>query len=134
MNSKITGNKSTAKILSKLLDLGYKVSIPFGDDTRYDLIADTGKKLLRIQCKTAWMQNGCVAFNHRSITTKNGREISVAYTTDDIDLLLIYSPELDKIYSVPIGTSSTLRVKQPKSNQKKNIKWAKDYEFNGDVV
>ena len=134
MNSKEVGDISVANIITKLLEFGYVVSIPFGDNLRYDLIVDNGIKLFRVQCKTAWIQDGCLAFNHKSITTKNGKEISKSYNQNEIDLMLVYSPDLNKIYSVPIGTSLLLRFEPTRNGQLKNVKWAKDYEFNGDVV
>ena len=33
--------------------LGYKVSIPYGEDSRYDFIADINGKLIRVQVKTS---------------------------------------------------------------------------------
>ena len=34
------------------MKLGYNVSIPFGEDSRYDFIVDINDKLYKIQCKT----------------------------------------------------------------------------------
>lgn len=51
-NSKSVGERSEAAILNWLIQLGYAVSIPFGNNQRYDLIADDGKGLIRVQCKT----------------------------------------------------------------------------------
>ncbi len=133
-NSKVVGERSVVTIISKLLEFGCCVSIPIGDSNRYDLIVDTGDRLMKVQCKTAWLYNGCVVYNAQSITTKNGKYVSVPYTTDEIDLLLVYSPDLGKIYSVPIGLRLYLRVEAAKNSQQANIKWAKDYEFLGDVT
>ena len=35
------------------MQLGYEISIPFGEDSRYDFIADINDKLYKIQCKTS---------------------------------------------------------------------------------
>lgn len=136
MNSKDVGDISVANIIARLLEFGYVVSVPFGDNLRYDIIVDTGDKLLRVQCKTAWLSRGCLDFNNTSITTKNGRRVSRLYSSNEIDLMLVYSPNFSKIYSVPIGLKHfKLRVDPTKDGrQRKDINWAKDYEFNGDVT
>ena len=35
------------------MQLGYQISIPFGEDSRYDFIVDISDKLYKIQCKTS---------------------------------------------------------------------------------
>lgn len=37
-NHKATGERSQAHIMAKLLDVGYNVLTPFGDNARYDLV------------------------------------------------------------------------------------------------
>lgn len=39
-NKKQVGDKGEAKILSDLISRGYSVSIPFGDNDKYDLVLD----------------------------------------------------------------------------------------------
>ena len=51
MNSKDKGNIGESKILYEFIKRGIQVSIPFGDNARYDLIADFGGKLNKIQVK-----------------------------------------------------------------------------------
>jgi PD-(D/E)XK endonuclease len=50
-----------------------------------------------------------------------------------IDLFLVYSPDMDKVYRIPIeecGASNfTLRTDLPKGGPTSTIKWAKDYEM-----
>lgn len=134
MNSKKVGDVSVANIIAKLLEFGYVVSVPFGDSLRYDLIVDIGVRLLRVQCKTARIQNDYLLYNHTSITTKNGKRVSISYTNEEIDLLLVWSPDLCKVYSVPLEEFAQLRLEPTKNGQQAKVRWAKDYEFNGDVV
>ena len=52
-NPKAIGERSQAHISARLLDVGYNVLTPYGDNTRYDLvIGDADGKFYRIQCKT----------------------------------------------------------------------------------
>jgi hypothetical protein len=41
---------------------GYAVYMPFGENTRTDLIVDYGGRLSRVQCKTGRLRNGVVSF------------------------------------------------------------------------
>lgn len=52
MNTKQIGTITEMKVIAKLLELG-DVSIPVGNNARYDCVLDFNGKLLRIQIKTA---------------------------------------------------------------------------------
>lgn len=132
MNSKDVGNISEAKSLSRLLELGFKVLLPFGDNYRYDLVVDHNGSFYRIQVKTGHLKNGKIETSIRSINRQNGEYIRKNYK-NDVDFICIYCPELDKIYMVPIDdcpdTSVILRVEYPKNNAKSNIRFAQEYEL-----
>lgn len=53
--------------------------------------------------------------------------------TNDVDYFAVYSPDLRKIYLVPIAhvgnTESCLRLVPAKNNQEKHVKYAADYEL-----
>ena len=51
MNSKAKGNIGEGVVLSEFVKRGIQVSIPFGDNARYDLIAEFNGKLNKIQVK-----------------------------------------------------------------------------------
>lgn len=132
MNSKTKGNISEAIILAHLLKSGHSISIPFGNNSRYDLILDDGAHLLRVQCKTATYKNGCVVFSIASVNGFNGKKTNYVGT---IDLFIVYCPQLDSIYKIPIQEAPTkssmvLRVDAPKLNTNtKSIKWASKYKI-----
>ena len=48
MNTKDKGNIGEAVILAEFMKKGISVSIPFGDNARYDLIAEFNGKLNKI--------------------------------------------------------------------------------------
>ena len=50
-DNKRIGNTAELEVSAKLSALGYEVSFPFGESS-YDLIANKGKKLIRIQVKS----------------------------------------------------------------------------------
>lgn len=130
MNSKAKGEISEGLVIAHLLRLGYSVSIPFGNNQRYDLIADDGARLWRVQVKTARLHQGCLVF---SVASVNGFTYKKTPYHGQIDVFLVYSPDTDKVYSMPIseaGINETrLRVDVAKGGPTTTIKWAKDYEL-----
>ena len=131
MNKKTKGTISEYKVITKLLELGYTVSTPIGDNARYDLIADTGENLIRIQVKTGWVHNDVVMFNCFGVTWNRTSTYTKEYTLKQVDVFLIYCPETDDIYKYPVGKVKLgyLRIKPTKNNQNKGIVWAKDHIF-----
>lgn len=51
MISKDKGNIGESVVLTEFIKRGIQVSIPFGDNARYDLIADFNGRLNKIQVK-----------------------------------------------------------------------------------
>lgn len=133
-DTKATGDRSEAAVLAALSQRGYLISIPFGENHRYDLIADDGERLLRIQVKTGRLRNGVIAFRccsthqHR----RNGPTASRAYF-GEIDYLAVYCPQNQKVYLVPeselVRTAGHLRLAPTVNGQVRNIRWASAYEL-----
>jgi hypothetical protein len=133
MNSKTKGDISESVILSYFLRAGKSVSVPFGDNQRYDLLVDQmDGNILRVQCKTGKLTEDrsilrfdtCSSYEHRNGGKKSYRE--------EVDLIAVYSPELDKVYVISVKDiglkSGYLRI-IPTSRKTKNVRLAKDYEF-----
>lgn len=51
--TKFKGNLTELKCLIGFMSMGFDCSIPYGDNSRYDMIVDVGDELLRVQCKSA---------------------------------------------------------------------------------
>lgn len=134
MNSKSVGEITEALILARLVEMGMSVSIPFGNNQRYDLIVDDGERLIRAQCKTGRMHNGCVTFGTSSINGFTGEKRDYE---GQIDVFLVYCPQTKGFYWIPLhGEKATkskrtmsLRVHPAIGGTKSHIKWARDYEF-----
>lgn len=130
MNTKDKGDISEAEVTTALLRKGWSVSTPVGDNDRYDLIADTGQELVRVQVKTAHWENGKVVFNTSSVVSKSGGQTMQEYTSDEIDVFAAYSERTDEIYWVPVdecgSSTKSLRVEDAKKASPK-INWAEDY-------
>lgn len=138
-NKKALGERSQAIIMFKLLEAGYNVLTPYGDNTRYDLvIEDAERKFWRIQCKTGWIEgDGAYIEFATSSSYYHTRAGRTGYGRKDyqgqIEYFAVYCPATEKVYLVPIehvGTSSAmLRLLPTKNNQEKKVRWARDYEL-----
>jgi PD-(D/E)XK nuclease superfamily protein len=134
------GERSQAHIIARLLEVGYTVLTPYGDSSRYDLvIEDAEGQFWRVQCKTAWIENGgaSIQFATTSLRTRstNGKvKYSRAGYMGQVEYFAVYSHELHKTYLIPashIGNATRMRLRlvPSKNNQEKGVKWAKDYEL-----
>jgi hypothetical protein len=129
-NSKSVGEKSEAVILAHLVQQGLAVSLPFGNNQRYDMIVEECGKLLRVQCKTGKLKNGCV---HFWTCSTNGFTSKKKSYTGEVDLFIVYCPDNGKFYRIPVESSAkfscSLRISPPACKQKCQFKWARDFEF-----
>ena len=130
---KAVGEISEGVVAAHLLRLGYSVSIPFGNNQKYDLVLDMDNKLYRVQVKTGRLVKGVVRFATVARNTINGKRSSYHGRAD---LIMVYCPATSKIYMVPVteetnASEMALRVAPPagRSAPLSTIRWAKDYEF-----
>ena len=137
-DTKSIGELSQAIILARLAEVGYVVSIPFGENQRYDLVIEDGDAhFYRVQCKTGWLLQGCVAFNSASNyyhhPAKGEKKDYRRHYRGQIDYFAVYAPAIKKTYLVPVDHVATiegrLRLEPTKNNQAKYVRWAKDYEL-----
>lgn len=133
INSKTKGNISEAKVLTALLAKNIPVLIPFGDNQRYDLVADNNGIFMRIQCKTGRMNEDKSVLDFPTSSSYAHRGGKRKSYVGDIDAFAVYCEYTDKVYLIPIekcGTAyMTLRLTAPKNGQVKNIQFAKDFEI-----
>jgi len=136
-NPKAVGERSQVIIIFKLLEAGYNVLTPYGDNTRYDpVIEDADGNFYRVQCKTGWLENegAYIAFktsssyyHTRAGRTSHGRRDY----RGQIEYFAVYCSDTGKVYLVPVdhvGTShANLRLLPTANKQEKTVRWAKDY-------
>ena len=134
MNTKDIGENSEAQVMSAFIKMGYTVLTPvLGDNKRYDLVIEVNGDFHRVQVKTARkLKNGSISFDtcSSSIHRRGGKKRDYR---GQIELFAAYSPDTGKIYIIPVEdvgkTAVQFRIDPPGNNQKKDIKWAKDYEL-----
>lgn len=134
MNSKAIGNIGEAKALLEFLKFNIPVSIPWGDNQRYDMIAEFNGKLNKIQIKVCnCEENGSIICTCRSSYNHTTNKRLRKYE-NDVDYFVFYNQPRDIIALVPIneiGNKATihLRVVPSRNNQKANTKSFYDFSF-----
>ena len=114
--------------------LGIDVYRPVADGGRCDLIFDLGPRLLRVQCKTARQRGGVLAIPCYSARRTASGFVKRSYTSNDVDAIAAYSPDLERCYLLPITRFADrmyvqLRLVATRNNQRSGIRWAADYEL-----
>ena len=113
---------------------GYAISVPFGENTRYDLVIDDGVRLARVQCKTGRLRLGAVRFATCSCYGHHARPSNARRDyVGHVDFFAVYCPETGGVYLIPIAdlavrVQAALRVDMPRNGQKQRIRFASDYE------
>jgi PD-(D/E)XK nuclease superfamily protein len=139
LSHKANGERSEAVILAKLVELGYHVLIPDGDNLRYDLlIEDIDEHFWRIQCKTGWTKsNGesihfLTASSYAHTRTGQAGQRFKDYQ-GQIDFFAVYCSQTKGTYLVPVehfsGNHGQLYLTKVTNSRKREIRWAKDYEI-----
>lgn len=102
---------------------GHKVSIPYGENCRYDFILDVEGKLLKIQCKTAHYVDENSFKIACASTRKNSKNIiRERYDKKQIDFFATYYNS--QCYLIPVeecGIEKRIHFTLPKNGQKKGI-------------
>jgi PD-(D/E)XK nuclease superfamily protein len=128
------GDVSTLAITLALRAHGYGIYVPYGENTRCDLMLERDGFVDRVRCKTGRLRQGAVVFvvcssyaHHRSPSVKQRTYHG------EIDAFGVYCPETTGVYLVPIAhlpvrRQGRLRLDPPKNNQFDRIRFAADYE------
>lgn len=137
---KAIGDRTEAHVLAALVSTYPNVLLPWGENTRYDLVVDTGDRFIRVQCKTGHLSNGAVRFNTRSLSyhhPKHGGNGTAEYCSSDYvgqaDMFGVYCVENRRVYLVPVAdvptTFAALRIEPTRNGQAAGIRWADAYEL-----
>ena len=130
LDTKAVGAQTELQCITYLHGLGYNISIPWGDNARYDFVLDVNNKLYKIQVKTARIKSeGVYVISTKSTSmNRSGNKIK-HYTKDDIDYFATFIK--NQCYLIPFKETSrsekTLRFLPPQNNQIKNITFAQNY-------
>ena len=94
------GDLSEVMVIAALCRNGYVVSLPLGENHRYDLIADKDGVLSRVQVKTGRFRRGAVTFNCCSSHAHRKAPSCRSYH-GEVESFGVYCKELEACYLVP---------------------------------
>jgi len=131
----LIGPISHARVFSALVAAGKVVLVLPLHVRPYDLVIEEEGQFFRVQCKTGRLFRGAVCFRPhrlRAARRETGWQRRVTDYRGEVDFFGVYCPETDAVYLVPIEDVHTtrvctLRVTPAKNNQRKKVRWAKDY-------
>ena len=127
------GISTELRSLLYFTEKGYLCSVPYGNVGRYDLLVDTGKKIVRIQCKSAHKNdNGSYTVNTSNTAMKANGNVRKFYTKDEIDFIITFIE--DQAVFIPVemiekSQSKIFRTELPKYGAKTNCNLIQDYTF-----
>ena len=128
------GDLAELKIAADLIERGCRLSIPFGEDCDYDLIADYEGRLHRIQVKFTASNGSRILIRCRSHSLTKGKVRQTKhYTASMVDWIAVYDRTSDRCYYCPsteLGTGRSelsLRLTPALNGQRLGIRNAGDY-------
>ncbi len=128
MHKKTKGAIAELHVCADLMKEGWHILLPYGENNRYDVVAEKDGRFLRVQVKYVTPRNGklyvhCQSSNNWSVDP---------YTAAQIDVIAAFNPQDQRVYYVPAGkmckSAMALRLEPTKNGQKKKIRYAKDFD------
>jgi PD-(D/E)XK endonuclease len=96
------GDLAELKVAADLVARGCELSIPFGEDSSYDLVADYEGRLHRVQVKSTRSDGQVVVVKCFSHSLTAGRiRATKHYTLAMVDWIAAYDLTTDRCYYVP---------------------------------
>jgi len=139
--SKIIGTKTTLWVQAALTSIDVVIVEPPGDYLRYDLaiLLDDGT-YRRVQVKHARLDkfqktpNSALIFKTTSEHNNNADRKSISTNYRGVaEFFGVYNEYTERAYLIPVNDvsirSATLRLSPPSNNQKKKVRYARDYEI-----
>ncbi len=127
MHKKTKGSIAELAVATRLLKEGWHVLLPYGENTRYDLIAEQNGRFVRIQVKYTTPKMGVLPVN---CCSSNNWSV-LQYTPAEIDVIAVYNSHDERIYFVPVTQlpkgHMKLRLDPPKNNQRVKVRYAAQF-------
>ena len=127
MHIKTKGYIAELYVTARLIEDGWRVLNPVGENHRYDLVAEKEGTFIRIQVKYVTPKNGVLAVNCRS---SNNWSV-LHYSAKEIDMIAVFNSENKSIYYIPVSKINRslfkLRLSPAKNKQKAKIHLAEEF-------
>ena len=128
------GDLAELRIAADLAARGCRLAFPFGENCDYDLIADTGDRLHRVQVKYTESDGEVVRVKCCSHSLTNGRvRRTKLYTSAMVDWIAVYDRTTDRCFYVPaqeLGRGRAilhLRLTPARNNQRAGVRFADEF-------
>ena len=105
LTRKQRGEMAEAAFVAKVAGMGYEVSKPWGESSRYDLVVDVGGRLVRVQVKSAHRAGEYGGYTFHA----HGNSYHV-YRASEIDVLVAYVVPEDAWYVFPVAVFPRYRA------------------------
>ena len=134
LSSNQKGAIAEAHITAEAIRLGMVVWRPVVEGCRYDMILDTGARLLRTQCKWANREGDVVVVRGRTSRHTPRGYVRTTYTAAEIDGIAAWCPGTAECYYVPIDeidgqAAMHLRLAPARNRQELLVHWAAQYRL-----
>jgi PD-(D/E)XK endonuclease len=131
---KRVGDCTTVAVMLALRCRGYDIAVPFGENSRYDLVVDDGTTLRRVQCKTGRLRDDTIRFATASSYCHHPTEKPTQrHYRGQVDDFAVHCRETGSVYLIPIeglpSEGASLRVIPARDGQQRRIRYAFDYEI-----
>jgi hypothetical protein len=130
LSSHFRGEITEQQVAIEFLKLGYLVSKPLVQSSRYDFIVDINHKLYKIQVKTGTLkEDSYIEFATSTSHTNTKGTLNLTYSADDVDYFATMHE--GQCYLIPQEIcgkrNQRLRLIPTKNGQTKGVTFAKDY-------
>ena len=129
------GDLAELRVAADLVARGCEISIPFGEDISYDLVADFEGRLHRVQVKYAKSDGRVIVVRCRSHSLTKGKiRQTKIYNATMVEWIAVFDVTTDRCYYVPswmLGSEGHsilhLRLVPTTNRQSLRIRRAEDY-------
>lgn len=134
VDTNVKGAIAEAEIAAAAIRLGWAVLRPINERVRYDIAIDKGAGPIRVQCKWAGLKEGVIVVRARTSRLTPAGYVRTTYSSDEIDALGVYCPDVDRCYLIPsshLGGRGMLhlRLEPARNGQRGAVTMAGQYEF-----
>lgn len=132
LTTKQKGNITELQCMTAFIENKCNISIPYGDNCKYDFIPDIENNLYKIQVKTCRPvgENDAITFSCRTTHVNCNETKNEKYSATDIDYFTTYWD--NQCFLIPVnecGSEKTLRLNIPKNGQINKISFAEEYKI-----
>ncbi|MGH2983758.1 MAG: group I intron-associated PD-(D/E)XK endonuclease [Solirubrobacterales bacterium] len=131
---KTKGDLAELKVATDLLERGYRIAIPYGEDHDFDLVLCRDDRLERVQVKYTESDSAVMAVKCFSHSLTNGRiRRTKRYTQASIEWLAVYDHTTKRCFYIPaaeLGNGRSiihLRLEAARNGQRRGIRFADQY-------